>query len=69
MESITKLLDKNLSQLRYPRGEETLTLTQAATVLALFSLLFNVEQFLAIFVTLSYPWPSLPFFFASLNFC
>ena len=34
-----------------------------------FSLPFNVEQFLAIFVTLPYPWPSLPFFFASLNFC
>ena len=69
MEIITKLMDKNLSQLRYPRGKETLTLIPAGTVLAPFSLLFNVEQFLAIFVTLPYPWPSLPFFFASLNFC
>ena len=68
MESITKLLDKNLSQLRYPWGEETLTLIQAGIVGPAFSLPFNVEQFLAIFVTLPYPWPSLPFFFASLNF-
>ena len=37
MASITKLLDKNLSQLRYPRGEETLTLIQVGTVLAPFS--------------------------------
>ena len=29
MESIKKLLDINLSQLRYPREEETLTLIQA----------------------------------------
>ena len=49
-EIITKLLDKNLSQLRYPWGKETLTLIQAGTVLAPFSLLFNVEQFLAIFI-------------------
>ena len=69
MESITKLLDKNISQLRYKWGKETLTLIQAGTVLAPFSLPFNVEQFLAIFVTLPYLWPSLPFFFGSLNFC
>ena len=34
MESITKLLDKNLSQLKYPWGVEILTLIQAGTVLA-----------------------------------
>ena len=32
MESITKLLDKNLSQLRYPWGKETLILIQAGIV-------------------------------------
>ena len=58
--------------MRYPWGEETLTLIRAG-VLGPFSLLFN-EQFLAIletfaqFVT-SYPRASLPFFFTSLTFC
>ena len=32
MENITKLLDKNISQLRYPRGGETLTLIQAGVL-------------------------------------
>ena len=36
MESITKLLDKNLSQLRYPWGEEILTLIQAGILGPLF---------------------------------
>ena len=44
------LLLSVVSQLRYPRGGETLTLIQVGTVLAPFPLLFN-EQFLAIFVT------------------
>ena len=45
------LLLSVVSQLRYPRGVETLTLIQVGTVLAPFSpVLFN-EQFLAIFVT------------------
>ena len=44
------LLLSVVSQLRYPRGGETLTLIQVGTVVAPFPLLFN-EQFLAIFVT------------------
>ena len=51
MENITKLLDKNLFQLRCPWGEETLTLTcTGGYCWPPFPLLFN-EQFLAIFVT------------------
>ena len=56
MEPITKLLDKNLSQLRY---EETVTRGCFGPFLA-------VQQILAIQYMLlernlwSYPWPSLP---------
>ena len=61
-----------ISQLRYPWVEKTLTLIRAG-FLGPFSLLFN-EQFLAILVTFaqfvtSHPWPSLTFFFTSLTFC
>ena len=64
MEPITKLLDKNLSQLRY---EETVTrgcfwpLSCRSAILGYSIMLLERNLW-------SYPWPSLPSFFTNLNF-
>ena len=50
MESITKLLDKNLSQLRYPRGKKHWLSYRWVQSWPPFPLLFG-EKFLAIFVS------------------